>query len=84
MAPEPGEPDTDDGTADDVSLQQAAEQQTALLSAQPSFSYMQAMAGFMGVVEAPNAADPAVETEMALEFLETMWQVCEVSEPHVN
>ena len=61
-----------------------AEQHLSLLSAQPSFSYMQAMAGFMGVVEAPKAADPALLAEAALSFLDTMWQVCEVRQFTTN
>lgn len=55
--------------------------QVSMLSSQPSFNYMEAMAGFMGVIEAPKAADPALQAELALDFLNTMWQVCEVSKP---
>jgi hypothetical protein len=82
MATEPDEPDAVDTTAGNAAVQQALEEQTTLISVQPSFSYMQAIAGFMGVVEAPNAADPEKEAEMALEFLETMWNVCQVSMNH--
>jgi hypothetical protein len=44
---------------------------------QASLDYMQAMAGFMGVVEAPKAADPAAEAEAALMFLNAVWAACE-------
>jgi hypothetical protein len=74
--------DRSDVSASDQTTEASTEQQPvlpALLSAQPSFSYLQAMAGFMGVVETPKAADPALQAELALDFLNTMWQVCEVS-----
>lgn len=68
----------------DVSGSEQTVQTDSLSSVQPSFSYMQAMAGFMGVVEAPKAADPAAAAAAALEFLNTMWQVCEVISPQIR
>lgn len=80
MGSEPG--DSNQITGNDATSEQQAgksmEQPVSLLTAQPSFSYMQAMAGFMGVVEAPKTEDPAVLAAAALEFLDVMWEVCEV------
>lgn len=81
MVSESGDVEKEDVSSGGVvsgSTHRAEQQPVSMLSAQPSFSYMDAMAGFMGVVEAPKAADPALLAEAALSFLDTMWQVCEV------
>lgn len=38
-----------------------------------AIDYLQAMAGFMGVVEAPKELDPEVQAEAAVAFLQTLW-----------
>jgi hypothetical protein len=38
-----------------------------------ALSYLQAMAGFMGVVDTPKEADPEAEAAAAVAFLEDLW-----------
>jgi hypothetical protein len=38
-----------------------------------ALDYMQAMAGFMGVVEAPKEVDPDTLADAATAFLHTLW-----------
>lgn len=38
-----------------------------------AINYLEAMAGFMGVVDAPKEVDPEAEAAAAVTFLETLW-----------
>jgi hypothetical protein len=60
-----------------------------------AINYLEAMAGFMGVVDAPKEADPEAEAAAAVAFLETLWgneavevyyagQDCNVKQPAVK
>jgi hypothetical protein len=40
-----------------------------------AITYLEAMAGFMGMVDAPKEIDPQAEAEAALAYLETLWQL---------
>lgn len=56
-----GHKSSEQAPSDDVDASEAA------------IDYLQAMAGFMGVVEAPKELDPEVQAEAAVAFLQTLW-----------